>query len=128
MINSTSLERPSLREASNVLGTTWRIDTSVFYTIGPSHPPLWLSAIPQGSLLGPALFLAMIHDLQAAMGIDPLQILSAGTVGHTDAVVIWISGPSDESVRPVIESTARSIVAYMEYNSMALNPERTQVL
>ena len=43
-------------------------------------------------------------------------------------LVVWISGPSVEVVKPVIESTATSEVAYMANNCMALNPEKTQVL
>ena len=76
----------------------------------------------------PSHFLGHDSWPPSSYGDWPLQILSGGTVGYEDAVVISFSGTSDESVRPVIESTARSVVAYMAYNSMALNPERTQLL
>ena len=49
-------------------------------------------------------------------------------MGYADDVVIWISGRSAEAVKQAIESTAESVVAYMDNNFMALNPGKTQVL
>ena len=54
--------------------------------------------IPQGSLLGPLFFLALIHDLPQALNMDPFPPLSGGTVGYADDVVIWISGRTAEAV------------------------------
>ena len=84
--------------------------------------------VPQGSILGPVLFLALIHNLLASVGINPLPSLSSGTVGYVDDVVLWLSGPSVEVVKPELESTARLVASYMAANCMALNPEKTQVI
>ena len=62
----------------------------------------------------------------AAVGIDPFPSPLGGTIGYANDVVVWISGPSVEAVKPMIESTASSVVDYMAANCMALNPEKTQ--
>ena len=36
---------------------------------------------------------------------------SAGGVGYADDIFIWISGPSSETVKPILESKAKAVVA-----------------
>ena len=88
-----------------------------------SSPSPVRCGVPHCSLLGPVLFMALIYDLPAAMTINSLPNFSDGTVGCADDVVMWISGPSVEVVRPAMESTARSVVTYMAANCLALNPD-----
>ena len=93
-----------------------------------STPSQLQCGIPQGSLLGPVLFLVLIHNLPEAVGFNSFPNLSGGTVSYADDVVIWISGPSVEAVKLLVELTAASVVAYMAANCLTLNPEKTQVL
>ena len=62
------------------------------------------------------------------MGIEPFPNLSGGKVSYVDDVVIWISGPLVEKMKPLLESKASLVVTYKEANCLILNPEKTQVL
>ena len=93
-----------------------------------SSPSQLQRGTPQGSLLGPVLFLVLIHDLPEMAGFNNFPSLYGGTVSSDKDVVMWISGPSVEAVEPLVESTAASLVAYMAANCLTLNLEKPQVL
>ena len=93
-----------------------------------SSPSPLQCGVPQGSLLGPVLFLVLVHDLSMAMGLSPFPSSSGRTISYADDLVVWISGVSIKVARPVLESKSRSVAAYMTANCLSLNPEKTQVL
>ena len=91
------------------------------------HPPNFGVVSLRAVFLGTVLFLVLIYELPKAMGINPFPDLSGGTVGYADNVIMWISGPSVDVVKPLLESTADSVVAYMAANCLSLIPGKTQV-
>ena len=76
---------------------------------------------------GPMLFPTLIHDLPRAIVIDPILSSLSGTSGYADSILDWLSGPSVEAVKPVLESLVRAVVAYLDANYMALSLGKTQI-
>ncbi len=79
--------------------------------------------VPQGSILGPVLFLTLIHDLPKAIGAT-----SEETAGYADDVSLWSVGNSVEEVKVSLEEKAAALVKYASKNFLVLNPEKTQLM
>lgn len=82
--------------------------------------------VPQGSLLGPVLFLAMITDMPAICGLisNPCR----GYVAYADDLCVWSSGNSAEAVRLDLVNIAKCVSEYTAANYLSLSAEKTQVL
>ncbi len=82
--------------------------------------------VPQGSLLGPLLFLAMVADLPQET--DLVDIPSRGYVTYADDICAWTSGNSVESVKEDLVKIAAKVSKYAAKNYLSLSAEKTQVL
>ncbi len=82
--------------------------------------------VPQGSLLGPVLFLAMVADMPQSAGLvsDP----SRGYIAYADDLCAWTSGASVEAVKHDLSVIAQKVSEYTSSNYLFLSAEKTQVL
>ena len=93
---------------------------------GESSPLLPVQfGVPQGSILGPALFLLAVADLPRALDFEND---SGGTIGYADDTVLWVIAPTINLAKSRLEQASRVVLDYTARHHLALNPEKTQIL
>ncbi len=81
--------------------------------------------VPQGSLLGPALFIALTSDLPTALALDKM---SEGVSVYADDCCLWSAHKNPDVVRSRLEELAARLADYSLRNSLSLNAGKTQIL
>ncbi len=87
--------------------------------------------VPQGSILGPLLFLVLVADLPARISNahnNNNSDLEVGFSAYADDALCWVAGRSAEKVGSKLEHLSAIIVDYANRNFLALNEAKTQVL
>ncbi len=84
--------------------------------------------VPQGSILGPLLFLALVADLPARVLATGAQDVEIGISAYADDAVCWAAGRDPEKVGDKLKEISDTIVNYATENYLALNAAKTQVL
>ncbi len=87
-----------------------------------------LYGVPQGSILGPLLFLVLVADLPARIRCAASSHLEVGCSAYADDVLCWVAGKSAVEVGREMEHLSDVIVSYASENYLALNESKTQVL
>ena len=81
--------------------------------------------VPQGSILGPLLFLVMMAELPEVIGIPPNM---GGIVGYADDIALWVTEKDTMSVKNRIELASDRILEYAASHFLAVNASKTQVM
>lgn len=81
-----------------------------------------LYGVPQGSVLGPTLFLVYINDL-CNMNIDNGRVFS-----YADDTALVFSGPSWKEVQVAAELGLGRVAKWLENNLLSLNTSKTQYI
>ncbi len=87
--------------------------------------------VPQGSILGPLLFLTLVADLPAE--VLSFTLSSAGEVevgfsAYADDALCWVAARDPAVLGKSLEELSSVIVSYACKNYLALNEQKTQVL
>ncbi len=86
--------------------------------------------VPQGSILGPVLFLVLVHDLPSSIigTSSSNNHLEVGISGYADDVACWVAGRDERAVKKRLEEVSSALVNYCSLNYLALNEKKTQVV
>ena len=82
--------------------------------------------VPQGSILGPVLFLAMIHDMPKCLTRNTVSTSSKVT-GYADDTTVYVKAKSPVHLKMELQSLGR-MVKYCDENRLVLNGLKTQLL
>jgi hypothetical protein len=76
--------------------------------------------VPQGSILGPLLFLIYINDLPLATLLYPLLF--------ADDTTLLASGPDIDNLFDFVNSELKKIAYFFRQNKLALHPNKTNFI
>ena len=91
---------------------------------GETSSPSEISiGVPQGRVLGPALFLIYIHDITQSVNFN-------GTSYNifADDVVIYTTGGDIDDVNHELQFNIDSISDWCECNRLSINPDKTKIM
>lgn len=97
------------------------IDDSGYLRRYASSRALIKRGVPQGSVLGPTLFLLFINNL-------PNSVSSAKICLFADDTSLTLSSPCNESLEQIVFSESNSLLQWFQNNQLILNADKTQLL
>ena len=79
------------------------------------------SGVPQGSILGPILFLCFTNDLTAAFPEDTL-------VSYADDTQFLVTGKTTQQIKSKLERIIQKAEEWYKANSLMSNPSKTEII
>ena len=80
-----------------------------------------LTGVPQGSLLGPLLFLIFVNDL-------PLSLKHTDSILYADDTVIYTKGKTAIEMAEKIKSDLVNLDTWCKQNNTLMNPTKTKLM
>merc|ERR1712079_270274 len=91
--------------------------------------PLGLThGVPQGSILGPLLFLVMVADLPRYVTHGTCNSISAKMMCYADDSTLYASSKSTSSLRQELERMSDRMLKYCKDVGLVINSEKTQIM
>jgi hypothetical protein len=100
---------------------------SVLWNRVLSEPLPLRRGVPQGSILGPTLFLAMIYDMPECLTRNTLTT-SSKVVGFADDTTVYVKSKTVEHLTDELERIASKMVYFCNANGLIINGQKTQIL
>ena len=114
------LEQYGVCGSANGLLRNYLIDRAQVtkYRGGVSSPGIITCGVPQGSIMGPLMFILYINDL-------PLVIHNCHVSMYADDTVLYYSGPTIEEVQSKLQEDLDNIYNWSRCNKLSLNVAKT---
>ena len=81
--------------------------------------------VPQGSILGPLLFLVMVADLPEYVTQETHNDVTANMVCYADDCSLYASSKSTDSLKKNLEIMSDRMIAYCSLSGLVINEEKT---
>ena len=77
--------------------------------------------VPQGSVLGPLLFIRYINDMQHALGDINVQL-------YADDTVLSVSGKNAKEVGDILQRNLDRFRSWCNWNKLTVNPKKSKMV
>ena len=101
---------------------------SVIWNNVTSKPLELTYGVPQGSILGPLLFLVMVADLPQFVTHRTQHDVNARMTRYADDSTLYASSKSIPSLKMEIERISGRMLTYSKETGLVINSEKTQML